>query len=256
MSLETEELLQTTCTECDSVFQLNKAQLLAADGRVRCSECDEIFDAHVHLNSSHLNSSHLESTNKDTLLEPVLEQEIETLEQPQLDQVETTTVSLTDAMNDGQVINPTKSSQSLFWIIISAIQWIYFDRHQLIKKPKFQNTVLSLCKFLSCEDSKFKNTEQFSLIERNIFTHPTQANALLISGSFINEAPFAQQTPRLKVSLFNLQGEIIAQRHFEHFEYNQNPERLETIASGERIHFKLEVEDPNTVTITYEFEFI
>jgi len=251
MNVNEEELFQTSCTECSSVFNLNKAQLLAADGRVRCSECDEIFDANIHLASPNLNPSSELPVNEET----------EAVESAEHDQA--TTVSLTEAMNEGQILNTNKSLRPIIWALgisllmgVSSLQWLYFDRHQLIKNPSYQSYVLSLCQYLSCDNAQFKNTDQFTLIERNIFTHPTQANALLISGSFINEAPFAQQTPQLKVSLFNLQGDIIAQRHFSHQEYNQSPEPLETIASGESIHFNLEVEDPNTVTITYEFEFI
>ena len=141
-------------------------------------------------------------------------------------------------------------------VCIAIRQWVYMDRLQLITDPNRQNLVLRLCSFIPCDTTEFKSINQFKLIERNIFTHPTQANALLISGSYVNEAPFSQKTPSLKVTLFNLNGEVIAQRLFTPIEYSSESVSLKTIAPGENIHFKLEVTDPNTVTITYEFEFI
>ncbi|MBL7005402.1 MAG: DUF3426 domain-containing protein, partial [Gammaproteobacteria bacterium] len=140
-------------------------------------------------------------------------------------------------------------------VTIASLQWIYFDRHHLIKDARYQTVILSMCDYLNCDNRNFKNLNQFSLLERNIFTHPTHKKALLISGSYSNEAPFTQGAPNLKISMFNLQGNPIAQRIFHAEEYlsGNTPKQ---ITSGETIHFKLEVADPNTVAITYEFEFI
>jgi len=236
-----EELLQTTCTECGSVFHLNLPQLLAADGRVRCSECHEIFDANINL------------VRKMTEAPDIFDELI----------AESQSVSLHEAMNEGDHSFNTSNRSNLMWgfgilllIATASLQWIYFDRLNLIKNPNKQQLVLSLCSVVPCDATQFKSTQQFTLIERNIFTHPTQANALLISGSFINEAPFTQQSPSLKVSLFNLNGEAIAQRTFLPIEYAQNDQSIHSITPGESIQFNLEVEDPHTVTITYEFEFL
>lgn len=243
------ELLHTTCTECQSVFHLNLPQLLAADGKVRCSECNEVFDANIHLVREHK----VETS--------ILDEIAEDCENKKSD--ESKTVSLHEAMNDGGDSSRTNSFISFYWLmgilllaVIALVQWVYFDRLQLVNNPKRQNLVLNLCSFIPCDTSLFKSTNQFKLIERNIFTHPTQANALLISGSYVNEAPFSQKTPSLKVSLFNLNGEIIAQRLFTPIEYSIESAALTSIAPGENIHFKIEIADPNTVTITYEFEFI
>ncbi len=239
----TNESLQTTCTQCHSTFKLNLSQLLAADGKVRCSECHSVFDANIHL-----------------VRKP--RQDINLLDEL-ASAAETESVSLHEAMHDGNQKKPSKALNNISWaigiillVIIAGFQWVYFNRLKLIQSPNTQSLVLTLCSFIPCDKSEFKNTKQFTLIERNIFTHPTQANALLISGSFVNEAPFSQKPPALKISLFNLNSEIIAQRIFSPIDYYQNEQSINSIAPGERIQFKLEVEDPNTITITYEFEFL
>ncbi len=247
------EALKTTCTECNSSFQLNLSQLLAADGRVRCSQCHEIFDANICLIRNHKSGE---------------EHSIQTTQQTELDiydelAEDAQAVSLTDAMHGNDSNSTSTNMANMYWpigilllIAIGLVQWIYYDRLQLIKNPDKQSIVLTLCSIIPCDTSQFKSTHQFTLIERNIFTHPTRANALLISGSFINEAPFTQKAPSLKISLFNLNGNIIAQRLFLPIEYQQGGKPLGKIAPGESIHFKLEVEDPDTVTITYEFDFL
>lgn len=248
------EILQTRCTECDSTFNLNLSQLLAADGRVRCSQCNDVFDANIYL---------VRETDENT------ESESETISYSEpdiLDELaeEVETVSLADAMHgDGDKLGNTKNWTHAAWffaillfIAIGLAQWVYFDRLELIKNPKHQNIILSLCSIIPCDSAQFKSNSQFTLIERNIFTHPTRPNALLISGSFVNEAPFTQKMPALNIRLFNLKGDIIAQRLFSPDEYQQNKPLIEKIAPGESIHFKLEVKDPDTVTITYEFDFL
>jgi predicted Zn finger-like uncharacterized protein len=258
---QSEQILQTTCTECESVFNLNLSQLLAADGRVRCSECNTIFDANIHL----IDEPKETKEEYDVLDDLMSEIPDVSLDNASLDNISSDieAVSLHEAMNGDNTISNTRNLTHLYWITgillltgVVFIQWVYFNQIQLIKKPNRQNWVLSICSFMPCHTDKFESKTQIKLIERNIFTHPTRANALLISGSFINEAPFSQKVPSLKISLFNLNSEVIAQRIFTPQEYTQSSKSIKSIAPGENIHFKLEVEDPKTVTITYEFEFI
>lgn len=39
----------TRCPKCDTLFRLTTAQIEAADGRVRCSRCNEVFNAIEHM---------------------------------------------------------------------------------------------------------------------------------------------------------------------------------------------------------------
>lgn len=232
-----EDSLQTTCPQCKSVFKINNAQLLAADGQVECGQCHYVFDANTFL---------------------VNTQEVSSSDTQDLDE----NVSLHQAMNEGLEGTQSKNFAPLFWMLgilslaaIFLLQYVYFDRYNMIQKRDQQRFVIELCKYIPCSDRLYKSPAQFSLLERNIFTHPNKQNALLISGSFVNEAPFVQPAPLLKISLFNLQGEVIAQRIFNASEYRHNKTK-QSIVPGETIHFKLEIEDPKTVTITYEFEFL
>jgi len=39
----------TTCTSCEATFRVTAAQLLARDGRVRCGQCGQVFNAYLSL---------------------------------------------------------------------------------------------------------------------------------------------------------------------------------------------------------------
>ncbi len=88
-----------------------------------------------------------------------------------------------------------------------------------------------------------------------MFSHPVSPNALMATGSFVNQASFAQKTPDMLVSLFDIQGSLIANRVFEPGEYLQNDKHKELLPSNKPVQFRLEIVDPGTDALTYEFEF-
>jgi hypothetical protein len=115
--------------------------------------------------------------------------------------------------------------------------------------------VIALCRFLPCAETDFSSTGQIRLVERNVFTHPVTSNALMVSGSFVNRAPFTQKLPDLLISLFDVQGNLIANRLFTPTEYLSEDKNRGVIRPGLPIQFRLEIIDPGTDALTYEFEF-
>ena len=88
-----------------------------------------------------------------------------------------------------------------------------------------------------------------------MFTHPVAENALMVTGSFINQAPFAQKMPELLISLFDVQGKLIANRLFKAKEYLLEDRNRSVVATSVPVQFRLEIVDPGTDALTYEFEF-
>jgi hypothetical protein len=125
----------------------------------------------------------------------------------------------------------------------------------LIEDPRFQQQVISLCRLLPCAQGEFSSPDQIRLVERNVFTHPVAANALMVTGSFVNQAPFAQKMPELLISLFDVQGRLIANRLFQPNEYLLDDRNRNVVAPQVPIQFRLEIVDPGTDALTYEFEF-
>jgi predicted Zn finger-like uncharacterized protein len=240
--------LQTTCTHCNSVFRIYTEQLDAARGQVRCSQCMQVFNALTNLE----NYSGQPVIHTDNATPPFAQENLNT---------EDNHLSLREAMYG----NDHKSDLSLkpiLWIvgillllIISTIQVIYYQRYQLISSSQYQQQILNLCQLLPCDKKRFSNTAQIRMIERNVFSHPTQKKALMITGSFINDAPFEQSMPKLLISLSDIKGNLIANRQFSPQEYLNDTSR-QSLAPGKSAQFKLEIRDPGTEALTYEFEFV
>jgi hypothetical protein len=143
-------------------------------------------------------------------------------------------------------------------LLLSALgvaQAIYYQRYQLIEDPRFQQQVTNLCQLLPCDESQFSSTAQIRLLERNVFTHPVASNALMITGSFVNQAPFPQKMPDMLVSLFDIQGKPIANRMFKPGDYLLENRNRSVVSPRVPVQFRIEVVDPGTDALTYEFEF-
>ena len=258
--------METSCDQCNSRFRLTEAQLREAYGKVRCSQCGAVFNALLGLKNyegelpadyqQHLPEANLQA-------QPLIDTNAESGDgaDAELRQRESQTLSLHEAMY-GSERHSFFSLAPLSWFIgillLSALgiaQAIYYQRYQLIEDPRFQQQVINLCQLLPCAEREFASLEQIRLLERNVFTHPITSNALMVTGSFINQAPFAQRMPDLLISLFDVKGKLIANRRFRPNEYLLEERNRNVVKSQLPIQFRLEIVDPGTDALTYEFEF-
>jgi predicted Zn finger-like uncharacterized protein len=250
--------METSCDQCNSRFRLTEAQLRQAYGKVRCGECGAVFNALLALKN-------YEGEPSDYLEQHFAEEQLQHIAGTQAygneDGGYRQGLSLHEAMYGGER-RSFFSLAPLSWFVgillltaLGIAQTIYYQRYQLIEDPSYQQQVINLCQLLPCAASEFASVEQIRLLERNVFTHPVASNALMVTGSFINQAPFAQKTPDLLISLFDVQGKLIANRLFQPGEYLLEDRNRSVIAPQVPIQFRLEIVDPGTDALTYEFEF-
>jgi len=241
------DIMETSCQNCNARYYITDEQLKIAVGKVRCSECGEVFNALSSLKTYEDNIS--ENNHHQTVL-------------PEVDHSYTSELSLHEAMY-GETKSSFKPFYPLLWfigilllLVITTTQAFYYQRYELISSSRYQQQILNLCELVPCANSQFSSSRQIKLLERNVFTHPVKPNALMVIGSFVNEAPFPQKLPKLLVSLFDIQGNLIANRQFVSDEYLQPNSQVSTLQSNKPIPFRLEILDPGTEALTYEFEFI
>ena len=254
------EVMETSCDQCKSRFRLTEAQLRQAFGKVRCGECGAVFNALLALKNydGELPSGYPQAKPANREPEPAAPPR----PKPQPDgRPVNEALSLHQAMY-GEERRSFFSLAPLAWLIgilllgaLGIAQAIYYQRYQLIENPEFQQQVMQLCEVLPCAERQFSSTDQLRLTERNVFTHPVVSNALMVTGSFTNQAPFAQKMPDLLISLFDIQGRPIANRLFKPYEYLLEDRNRSTISPQAPVQFRLEIVDPGTDALTYEFEF-
>lgn len=265
------EVLETTCNQCKSRFRITEKQLRQAYGKVHCGECGCVFNALTGLKD-------LDHEAAPGYLSPVLGDDLSSLEDDLNSLADDRTLRVTDfdhepfiqehpdlSLEEAMYGTEGRSFFSLtplVWFIgillltaVGLAQIIYYQRYQLIEDPRFQQQVINLCQLLPCAETEFSSTEQIKLLERNVFTHPVATDALMVTGSFVNQAPFAQKLPDLLISLFDLHGNLIANRLFLPTEYLLEDKNRGVMQPEIPIQFRLEIVDPGTDALTYEFEF-
>jgi predicted Zn finger-like uncharacterized protein len=256
------EVMETTCNQCKSRFRVTENQLRQAYGKVCCGECGSVFNAMTAL------KDYAGQLPPDYFEQPAEEGESwqeKTLPLSDFDArtefVERRQVSLHEAMY-GSERRSLFTLGPLGWLIgilllaaVGIAQAVYYQRYQLIENPRYQQQVINLCQLLPCAETAFSSLEQIRLLERNVFTHPVASNALMVTGSFVNQAPFAQKPPDLLISLFDIQGKLIANRLFTPPEYLLENKNRGVVKPQLPVQFRLEIVDPGTDALTYEFEF-
>ena len=265
------DIMETSCPHCNAHYRITDSQIQAALGRVKCGQCKQAFNALDSLKSfegklppDYQPSKPAVNKNSEAIKRAALANKpTVTAENKNNHRVDErrTNLSLHEAMY-GEERRGLAGFAPFFWfigilllIVLGIAQTVYYHRYQLIQKPRFQQQVLSLCELVPCTETGFSSINQIKLLERNVFTHPVTSNALMVSGSFVNQAPFAQTLPNMLVSLFDIRGELIANRIFEPAEYLHNDESTRLLQVNKPVQFRLEIVDPGTDALTYEFEF-
>ena len=137
-----------------------------------------------------------------------------------------------------------------------AAEYIWFNRPELLQDQRLEPLIAKLCELTDCEHLQMREPSQIEMISRNVYTHPNEKDALMISTTLVNNAPYAQPYPRVQIDFSNVRGALIASRRFIPEEYLQiDSEQLQLLQSGIPITFGLEINDPGNEAITYEFSF-
>ncbi|MEJ2060725.1 MAG: DUF3426 domain-containing protein [Gammaproteobacteria bacterium] len=262
--------MHAQCPNCHSIFRITPEQLRTANGQVRCGVCRTVFDgraAHVDVGEEEPSPSLRASRRNPTAgtppkgapdtagegsyptlnlfpenVPPALREDMET---PQ------------PAARSGTLGTVFGALASLLLIVLLGVQYAYFHRDKLAQYPELRPTLNAMCEVTGCSLPPLRNIQDIELLSRNIYSHPNIPHALIITATFVNNAHFAQPYPLLQVSLFDLQGKLLAMRRFKPSEYLQpgtNPN--EPMQPGSPVNIRLEVSDPGTNALAFEFKFL
>ncbi len=236
----------TQCVHCETLFRIQPEQLRAAHGLVRCTHCNEVFNAldHLHEREEHPSASAPIGSAALIPVEPPL------------------------ARHPTEGLPPHRSPfqrllTTLLWslslLILSALallQLAWFQRDTLIEHDHGRGLLEYYCHYAGCTLPPRRALEQLKIIERMVASHPEIPNILRIALTFENQAPFHQPFPTLQVSLFTQDGELQAQRRFAPEEYSDDPLRVRDLMQpGQTMAITLDIHDPGSHVTGFEFAF-
>jgi hypothetical protein len=148
-------------------------------------------------------------------------------------------------------------SLAIFVLIAAlAVEYIWFNQPGLLQDQRLEPLTAKLCELTDCEHLQMRDPSQIEMISRNVYTHPNEKDALMVSTTLVNHASYEQPYPDVQIDFSNVRGELVASRRFKAEEYMQtDSEQLSLLQSGYPITFGLEIKDPGVDAITYEFSF-
>lgn len=259
------------CPKCNAIFRIATQDLTRAEGYVRCGECDEVFNA-----MDALRALRPEDTGETSLSRRASHGRRKNDEAPtvapvpdvQLDAFAHDT-DIPSALSDDLAASQTPQAEhlirntllwaggSLLLIALLGTQYSINHRYTLYQHPSLQPLLQTLCGLAACDTPARKDTSRIELVNRNIYSHPNAQGALMITATVVNNAPYAQPYPLIGIRMSNVQGETIARRRFSPEQYLPNPEQAHNMMEpGTPVFISLEVQDPGSSALAFEFEFL
>lgn len=144
---------------------------------------------------------------------------------------------------------------ALLLFLLLVLQLLWSEREALAQDLRWRPWLVRACGALGCQLQPWHNPAQFLIVARDVRPHPDADDALQISATFRNMAPFAQVWPQLELRLLDLNGKITGARRFRPEEYLGAAPMEATLAPGQSVNARVDVLDPGRSTLSFEFAF-
>lgn len=261
--------MYTQCNNCQAIFRVTMKELTSAQGLLRCGECGSTFDAMKSLSTTLPEDRKFIKKKEDS--------EADTEKQPQKNkQKKKEKIYLSPLAKAKDEIKPkvpdasyqlrrkhkTHSTKFLLIALISLsllllAQIIYKQKDWLSEQPITSGITRAFCKVAGCQIEKRRDISMIEMINKNIYSHPNQPNALVVSASLDNKAKFNQPFPLIEISLLDSNSNIIALRRFTPKEYlRENYEPGALMISNKVTEFKVHIADPGKDAVRFQFKFM
>jgi len=249
--------LITACPACQTQFEVTDEQLQAYAGKVRCGECDHVFDAQSHLLESppsavadtgdvasdaavyfkvsaeaaqtdHAPAVADFSLRPDLPLDDGFAAELHADVENAADSAPGIPAFLRDISLADERPPPLASpaSQRVFvtlsgaLLLLLVLQSTYFTRTSLAANyPQTKPLLQTLCKTLHCEISVPHEIAQLTIDDADIQEHKERQGVLIFSSVLMNHGTVAQAYPQVELTLTNTADEPVLRKTLHPAEY-------------------------------------
>ena len=257
----------TCCPSCNANYRITVAQLQAGLGSAHCQHCGSPFNALLKLTAMAGGiTSSLRSP--PPRLEPF---ELSPADDaPQVAEIVADPageLSSAPASTDGfaeSVVEPAPWEEALsvrktqrqwligvlFLLIALAGQLAAVRSETIINSVTIRPWLERICKSVGCQLAAYRDIRAFKVLKRGLErgTH----DELVFYAVIVNNAPFAQSLPKLKLLLTSLGGDTVAQRTFHSGDYSDQGDAL--LMVGEAFEVVLNLVPPSQPIEGYQFE--
>jgi predicted Zn finger-like uncharacterized protein len=162
------------------------------------------------------------------------------------------------ARADARRRNIGYGTAALALLVLLAVQYFFFMPEDAVRRyPQFRGAIELLCERFGCVLPEHRDPSRIRVISRDVRVHPRYEGVLQIKATLANAANFRQPYPRVRFTLFNVNGQTIATRVFQPAEYLGRP-----VAASARLRpqtpfqVELDVLAPEEAAVSFEFQFL
>ncbi|MEF8834002.1 MAG: DUF3426 domain-containing protein, partial [Halofilum sp. (in: g-proteobacteria)] len=212
--------MNTQCPHCQTLFRIDQAQIDAAGGRVRCSECRRVFDARARLQS--------ELPLDGAASEPAPGQRAGLgLDEPGAGTAGTVSGVLLSDLGSTSPVRTRRSPAvlagwavfNLLLLLVLVSQLVFVQRDVFAQQPRLRPLLEPMCQLAGCQLAPLRAIDRIELVRRDVYQHPSREDALLIDATMVNNAGFSQPYPMFTVGLGDRLGRVMSRSSFAPEEY-------------------------------------
>lgn len=249
----------TQCPYCLTVYEPSPEQLARGRGVLRCGFCERQFDALERLSDEPAASTISPIAPASAV--PRIEPQRAPDPAPRFDLSSPDTPSFAVHHRPATPEERSSRMRALWWsgsiVLCLALgaQIVLAQRAELAENPRFRPLLTRVCETLGCDLPLWRDPTALQLLTRDVRPHPSVPDAMLISASFRNTAPWPQAWPVLELALSDLNGKTLALRRFTPDEYLGAAAHDPTLLPGQSASATLEVQDPGKQAVAFAFDF-
>lgn len=278
------------CPRCETVFAITAAHLRAAHGEVQCGQCEQVFDVLPCLTDT----PERRALPDDAGIAPrpgagsapgaagdvTGDGAIEGMDGAEVlgtNQIDASAASgdlasgpVPAALLEDLGRSPDATARSrrgtprlgllsaLALVLALGAQYAWFAPNDLVSRyPQARGFMERTCALTGCRLGDGRDPQSMRVVTRAVRVHPRFEGALRVQAMVVNTALRPQPYPRVRFSLFNVNGQTIGSRVFDPGEYlGVEPKPGDLLAPGTRVQIALDLVAPDEVAVSYEFRFL
>lgn len=224
--------LVTRCPVCATAFRVQRSQLAARAGKVRCGKCGTVFDGVTGLVEEGLEALQLEPSPQLGLFDPSRRAEHEEQALPEFLLRE----------------EPQPRSRLLWGLLfvlaaaVLAAQAAYRFRTEIAAfTPSARDAVESACKVLRCRIAVPRRPDLMSIESSDLQADPRADNLIVLNAVLRNRASFSQDYPALELTLTDEAERPVVRRVLMPADYlgASRPAPAEGLGAGAEASFRV-----------------
>jgi predicted Zn finger-like uncharacterized protein len=255
--------MYTQCPNCATLFDIDAQLLAPARGRLCCGVCGREFDALEQLIERPGAVADERRPHSPPQVQPAVDPTQIDLFKPAQARPRPRPGAAPEPIVPSFVrpppVRPRGGGRWLAAAVVLtltlAVQIVFAQREELAGDARWRAWLEPLCTRLGCDLPPWRDPAQLTLAAHAIGPHPSVPDALMVTATLRNDAPWPQAWPLLELTMSDLGGKPVAMRRFTVAEYLGGMPDQPALDPGQSAVAQLEIADPGKEAVAFAFDF-